>query len=357
VDSYLLKKEIDEKTLRSCYFFYGEEPFLAEEFVEELKQSLFSLDRHDQNIEKFDLAEQSWMEVLDLARTIPFFFSSWRIIVVNIPMGKGERISSIEERIIKDYFSSPSSHTVLVVIYPGRLRRSSPLFRLFSSLPSSLVWVKELKVLKDRALFEWMERKLLTLEKTANKDAMARLAELTGNNLARISNEFEKVSAYVGKKKVIELDDINSVSGWVKSFYEWEIVDNLEKAECEKGLLVLDNLFKEGVRPEYVLGITAKFFRDIFLAKLWLKEKEKDKKGIFRELRPHIQERFGSFYSTKFREFFALVDKISMRTLKVLLAELEEIDLKIKTSDLSAQTLLEGFLFNYCQIRKDSRAI
>lgn len=357
MDSYLLKKEIDEKTLRPCYFFYGEEPFLAEEFVGELKETLFSFENQEYNIEKFDLSEQSWMEVLDLARTMPFFFSSWRIIVVNIPMSRGDRLSSIEERIIKDYFSSPSSHTVLVVIYPGKLKRGAPLFRLFSSLPSSLVWVKELKILKDRALFEWMERKFSSSEKTINQDAMARLAELTGNNLARISHEFEKVDAYVGEKKIIELDDVNSVSGWVKSFYEWEIVDSLEKAEFEKGLLVLDNLFKEGVRPEYVLGITAKFFRDIFLAKLWLKEKEKDKKDIFRELRPHIQERFGNFYSSKFREFFSLVDKISMRTLKLLLMKLEEIDLKIKTSDLSAQTLLESFLFNYCQMRKDVSTI
>ncbi len=357
MDSYLLKKEIDEKTLRPCYFFYGEEPFLAEEFVRELKETLFSLEGQEHNIEKFDLAEQSWMEVLDLARTMPFFFSSWRIIVVNIPMSRGDRLPSIEEKIIKDYFSSPSSHTVLVVIYPGKLKRGAPLFRLFSSFPSSLVWVKELRILKDRALFEWMERKLSSSEKTINKDAMARLAELTGNNLARISHEFEKLAAYVGEKKIIELDDVNSVSGWVKSFYEWEIVDSLEKAEFEKGLLVLDNLFKEGVRPEYVLGITAKFFRDIFLAKLWMKEKEKDKKDIFRELRPHIQERFGNFYSSKFREFFALVDKISMRTLKLLLTKLEEIDLKIKTSDLSAQTLLESFLFDYCQKRKDFRTI
>lgn len=352
MDSYLLKKEIDENNLLPCYFFYGIESFLAEEFVGDLRQTLFSYDDQEHNVEKFDLSEQAWMEVLDLARTIPFLFSSRRIIVVDIPVGKGERLSSLEQRIIKDYFSSPSSHTVLVVIYPGKLNRGTPLFRLFSSLPSTLVWMKELKVLKDRNLFEWMERKLSSLEKTANKDALARLAELTGNNLARINKEFEKVAAYVGEKKVIELDDVNSVSGWVKSFYEWEIVDNLEKAEFEKGLLVLDNLFKEGVRPEYVLGITAKFFRDIFLAKLWLKEKGKDKKDIFKELRPQIQERFGNFYSTKFREFFALVDRISMKTLNIYLAKLEEIDLKIKTTDLSAQTLLEGFLFSYCQMRK-----
>ena len=152
------------------------------------------------------------------------------------------------------------------------------------------------------------------------------------------------------------MDDVNAVSGWIRSFHEWEIVDNLEKADFEKGLIVLDNLFRESVRPEFILGLTAKFFRDLFLAKLWIREKEKDKKAIFKELRPQIQERFDNFYATKFRDFFSLVDRISMSDLNFLLSELNEIDLKIKTTDLSGQTLLEEFLFNYCQMRKGVRA-
>ena len=354
--SFFLGKEIDEKALHPCYFFYGEEPFLAEEFIEELKQGLISPEDQDYNIEKCNLEDHSWMAIMDSARTIPFFFSSWRIITVSLPIGKGERLSSTEEKVIKDYFSSPSDHTVLVVIYPEKLRRSAPVFRLFSSFPSSLVYVKELKPLKSRALFTWMERKLSALGNRATHDAMARLAELTGNNLARVNNELEKISAFIGDKKIVELDDVNAVSGWIKSFYEWEIVDNLEKADFEKGLIVLDYLFRESVRPEFILGLTAKFFRDIFLAKLWLREKEKDKKAIFKELRPQIQERFGNFYATKFRDFFSLVDRIPMDDLNYLLSEIKEIDLKIKTSDLNAQTLLEGFLFNYCQMRKSVRA-
>jgi DNA polymerase III delta subunit len=184
---------------------------------------------------------------------------------------------------------------------------------------------------------------------------MERLAELTGNNLARVNNELEKISAYIGEKKIVELDDVSAVSGWIRSFHEWEIVDNLEKADFEKGLIVLDNLFRESVRPEFILGLTAKFFRDLFLAKLWIREKEKDKKAIFKELRPQIQERFGNFYAAKFRDFFSLVDRISMSDLNFLLSELNEIDLKIKTTDLSGQTLLEEFLFNYCQMRKGVR--
>jgi DNA polymerase III delta subunit len=351
--SSVLGKEIDEKSLHPCYFFYGEEPFLAEEFIQLLKMELISPDDQDYNIEKCNLDDHSWMEIFDLARTIPFFFSSLRIIAVSLPVGRGDRLSSGEEKILKDYFSSPSDQTVLVVIFSGKLRRSSPLFRLFSSFPSSLVHMKELKPLKGRNLFSWMDKKLSSLGKRATHDAMARLAELTGNSLIRVDNELEKISAFIGEKKIVELDDVNAVSGWIKSFYEWELGDNLEKADLGKSLIVLDNLFKESVRPEFILGLTAKFFRDIYLAKLWLREKEKDKKEIFKELRPQIQERFGNFYATKLRDFFYLVERLPMNDLKDLISQLNEIDLKIKTTDLDPQTLLEGFLFSYCQLRKD----
>ncbi len=354
--SYFLRKEIDHKALHPCYFFYGEEPFLAEEFIAELKQALISPEDQDYNIEKCNLDDHSWMAIMDLARSIPFFFSSWRIIQVILPSGKGEKFSSTEEKVIKDYFSSPSDQTALIVIYPGKLPRNKPLFRLFSSFPPSLVYVKELKPLKDRALYMWMDRKLSSLGKRATQDAMARLAELTGNSLACLNNELDKVSAFTGEKKIIELDDVNAISGWIKSFYEWELVNDLEKADFEKSLIVLDNLFKKSVRPEFILGLTAKFFREIFLAKLWLREKEKDRPAIFKELRPQIQERFGSFYTEKFSNFFFAVDSITMSDLNHFISELNDIDLKIKTTDLNAQTLLESFLFHYCQMRKGARA-
>ena len=68
-------------------------------------------------------------------------------------------------------------------------------------------------------------------------------------------------------------------------------------------------------------------------------------------LKPQIQEKFGSFYTNKFRQFFSLVDALSRQEITHLLQELEKIDLKFKTSDLSLQILLEGFLFKYTRLR------
>lgn len=352
-----MKEVIKEENLLPCYFFYGEETFLAYQFIQQLKEALISPDIQEYNVEKFSLEESSWGEIIDLARTIPFFFSPWRIISVEIHEGEKGSLSQKEERILKDYFSSPSAKSILVIIYRGKRKKDFGLFRLLSSLPPHLVSIKELKPLRDRALYAWMDRKLSSRGKSATSEAKQRLEEIKGNNLALLDNELEKLMAYVDDKKIIELDDVNQVSGWAKTFVEWELTNSLEKGDFKQSLIVLNNLFKEGVKPQYILGVVANFFRDIFLAKLWLKEKNKERKAIFKELRPQIQEKFGRFYSTKFDEFFSLVESIPMNVLNRILKDLEKIDVKVKTSGASYQMLLEKFLFDFYTLRREKRLL
>lgn len=354
--SFFLNKEITEESVVPCYFFHGEETFPAHQFTEELREALISPDVQDYNVERFNLEDSTWTEIIDLARTVPFFFS-WRIIVVEASKGKGENLTQAEQALLKDYFVSPSSQTVIVIIFYGKIRKNSPLFQFFSSHPLSLVHIKELKPLKEKSLFSWIDRKLTTLGKAATPEAKRRVDELLGNDLRRLSHELEKLATFVGEKKVIELDDVNQVSGWAKTSFEWELGESLEKADLEQSLIVLNNLFKEGIRSEFILGMIVRFFHEILLAKLWLKEKEKDRKAIFRELKPHIHEGYGRFYMMKFREFFSLVEKLSIKELNGYLDELGQIDFKMKTSDASSQTLLERFLVDYCHERRKERVI
>jgi len=357
VYSFLLNKEIKEENLLPCYFFYGEETFLADQFIQEIKEALISPDNQEYELEKFSLGESTWVEIIDLARTIPVFFSPWRIISVEIPEEKKENLSSNEKKILKDYFFSSLAKTTFVITYCGRIRKSESLLKFFTSFPPSMVCVKELKPLQAKSLYAWMDRKLSLEGKSATLEAKRRLAEIKGKSLRSLDNELEKLMTFIDEKKVIELDDVNQVSGWARTFVEWEFSSSLEKANFKQSLMVLNNLFKEGVRSEYILGITANFFRDIFLAKLWLKEKNKDRKEIFRELRPHITEKFGGFYRTKFMEFFSLVESIPQKELNRILEELKKIDFSVKTSGASCQILLESFLFDFCCLRKEGKFI
>ena len=354
--SFVLKKQISEKTLLPCYFFYGEETYLAYQFVEELKDLLISPEDQDSNVERVSLVDTSWMDIMDLARTIPFFFSSRRILVVEIPQIKGERLSDAENNVLSDYFRSQPEHSVLILIFQGKLRRDAPLLKFFSAYPHQVI-TKELKSLRNRALYGWMEQKFSSWGYSVTLEAKARLEELVGNDLARLNNEIEKIMTFQDEKKSVDRDDVDQVSGRIKFFVEWEVKDSLEKADYKRCLLAYENLFNEGNKPEYILGLTASFFREVFLAKVLLREREKEKKDIFRELRPQISERYGSFYTRKFREFFRLIESIPMENLEHFFNELEQIDLKIKTTDAIPKTLFEGFLYDYCRIRREGRII
>ncbi len=345
--SYLLGGEIREDRLFPCFFLYGEETYLADEFVRQLKDALISPDGQGFNLERFALEESRWADLIDLARTVPFFFSPWRIVVIETAAENDSQLSSLEESIIKDYFRSPSSRTVLIIILAGKVKKTHPLVRFFSRLPSNMICLRELKPLKDGHLSRWIDKKLEERGKLATPEAKRRLEEIIGNDLRRLANELEKIVNFAAEKKVVDLDDVNQVCDWVKTFVQWELSNSLEKANIREILLVLNQLFKEGIKAEYILSIIANFFRDILAAKVWLREK-RDRKEIFARLRPQIQENF-SFYPTKFKTFFSLVEGFSSADLRSIIAELERIDLLVKTSDTSAQVLLEAFVYNYCR--------
>jgi DNA polymerase III delta subunit len=349
----LLEDSFFKESLVPCYLFFGDETFLANQFVLRVKAALISPENQDFSVERFNLSEHSWGDIIDTARTVPFLFSSRRIVVVELSGKKEENLSALEQKVIEEYLSSPSPQSLLIVIFAGNIRQSSPLRRFFASFPSSAVHVEEAKPLKGTALLNWIERRLNTFGKVASPEAKRRIVEIVGNDLARLSSELEKIDTFVSDKKVVEVDDVNEVSGWFKTYAEWEMTDSLESADYEQCLRVLNNLFSEGTRPEYILG----FLRNILMAKMWLKEKNKGKKEIFKEIKPQIKEKFGSFYTTKFRQFFYLVEDVSRKDLTHLLTELEKIDLRFKTSSLSLQTLLEGFLLQYCRLRGQRKRV
>jgi DNA polymerase III delta subunit len=350
-DKLLLEDSVAAESLASCYFFFGEETFLASQFVNKLKAMLIDPNNQDFCVERLSLKDHSWGDVLDTARTVPFLFSTQRLIVVDLSGKREEDLTALEQTLLKEYLASPSPQSILFIIFTGNIKRSSPIVKFFASFPSSVVHVEEVKPLRGRALFGWIDKRFHELGKIAPPETKRRIIEIVGSDLGRLYSEIEKIDTFVIEKKVIEVDDVNEVSGWFKTYAEWEMTDSLERADYDQCVRVLDNLFNEGTKPEYILGVIVRFFRNTLMAKLWLKEKEKDKKEIFRELKPQIKEKFGSFYTTKFRQFFDMIEGINEKDLTVLLKELEDVDLTFKTSGLSLQTLLEGFLLEYCRLR------
>jgi DNA polymerase-3 subunit delta len=358
--SQALGENLREESLSPGYFFYGEETYPAERFVRDLQALLIPPDAGDFRPDLFYLDETKWADILDTARTMPFLFSPLRIIVVRVPEKKpdsdksGEKeaklVSEAEEKLLKAYFASPPSRTLMVVILPGKIRKGHPLVRVFSSLPG--VVAKELKPLRQDRIRPWMEEKARSVGKALTTDAALRLLEIVGCDMRRMENEIEKLAVYVDDKKTIDAADVNRATAWVREFESYELGDALEKANLRECLIVLDNLFKAGEKPVDLLRQIVGFFRNILMAQTQLREKSADKKAIFKQLFPFIQETYRKLYPEKYAGFFSLVEGIRPSDLAAIFEDLENVDVRIKSSDAEAQRLFEVFLYKYCRLRK-----
>lgn len=366
-----------EDSLLAGYMFFGEETFLAEEFIEELKRTLASSADDEFRLTRMDLDETKWREVIDTARTAPFLFASWRAIVVRIPErragsdrgqdkkgdadgeeGKGAKfLSVLDQKILRDYFASPPSRTVLVVLRAGRVRKDDAIVRFFQSLPKGVSSVVEMKPLSAVALMKRADEKANALGKTLTERAKSRLFEVLGQDLRLTLNEVEKLAIYVGDKKGIEEDDVDQVTAWQRSFQTYELDDALAAADFAKGAAVLNNLLAEGERPEQIVGRLTGFFRNVLAAQTRLRERSRTKEEIFRDLFPYISRNFGDLYRRKFDEFFGVVEGLSAAEMNALLGKLRKVDVRLKTSEAVPKMVLEIFLREYCLARKEKTII
>jgi DNA polymerase-3 subunit delta len=377
VFSPLLNADIREDALAPCYFLYGEETFLADEFIDQLRETLAGPSGEDFHVDHFYLDETKWMDITDAARTAPFLFHSWRVIAVRVPERKpgGDKgswkrgdadedevktarfLGETDQKILREYCAEPQARTVLVVVMPGKVRKNDTVVRFFSSLPRSAVVIRELKPLYPNQLRSWADRKAQSLGKSLTAAAKDRLLEVVGSDLRLLGNELDKLAIFVGERRGIDEDDVNEATGWLRSFEVYELDEALAGADFGRGVAVLGNLFSEGERPEMIVARLATYFRNVLTAQTWLREKSRSRDEIFQHFFPYIKAGPGEFYRTKFNAFFSVVEGLSRSDLNSLLRGLSQADVKIKTSDADERTVLEIFLKSYALLRGRKESI
>ncbi len=369
-----------EGAILAGYLFFGEEEYLAEEFVADLGKALAASGGGELHLNRMDLDETKWRDVIDAARTTPFLFEPWRAIVVRVPErktggdrgldrragaegeeGKGSKyLSATDQKILKGYFADPPSRTVIVVIRAGRVRKDDAFVRFFQSLPKTAMSVTEMKRLNSAALMRRADEKARALGKTLTPGARERLFEVLGQDLRLMMNEVSKLAIFVGDKKGIEEDDVDQATAGQRSFQAYELDDALAAADFAKGAAILNDLFAEGERSEVILGRLAGFFRNVLAAQTWLREKSRAKDEIFQTFFPYISKGWGDLYRGKYENFFGVVDGLTPAELNALLRKLRQLDKTLKTTsskDAEEKILFEAFLKEFCLARKTKTII
>lgn len=309
---------------KNLFFFYGEESFLLEEKVLELSAPFSEK-------EVFE-GKEADLNKLALSLSSVSLFSSEKVVWVKNPVFLGKGIEGDELKVFDRFLSLAleGPHRVIVFVLGEKLdQRRKAVVALKKSAS-----VQEFSAFKDWEQDQvegWAQRRVKSVGKAIDQDALTALVQMGGQNLRYLAAEIEKLKTYVGDKTQIKLEDVHASSGGVSA--RWFSFNEAFKTADVKGLLRHSaQLMEAGEDPIKLMGgthATLKFYFQMMAL---------DAQGC--DLAKMAQLLGKNPYFLK-QVFPFVKKKYSLAKLKSLYASLNQKDIGIKSGQIDPEVALE----------------
>lgn len=277
------------------------------------------------SISKYDLSEGLLDDALEDLNTYGLF-SDKKIVIINNFDKMDPLLNNIEE--LLKYVENSSSLNLLFVVSDKYDDRK----KIIKDLKKKMEFIK---ISTDPVEFT---KSCLEGYKIEN-GVINLLVNNTLGDVTRLYNECNKLKTYKINDKYISKDDVEELS-FKKLGDSTEITFQFSRALAEKdkkgALILYQELLNYKIEPLSIIGLLASQFRIMYQVKS-LEEKNMRNDEIASSLKEK------PYRITKTRE---LTRYYSKKEILDLMIKLEDIDLKIKTTSVDANTLVQLFILN-----------
>lgn len=239
----------------------GNESLLATEVIQTLRTETLKGGFSGMNDDSFQAGSARVEEVLGLARTMPMMARSRFILVRDVERweekegktgGKGTpgkgHASALEQLVA--YAEAPSPETCLVLLAPNLDKR-----RRLYTLAKKGDWLVSCDAPNRADLPNWIVERTRARGATIGRDTADLIAELAGPDLAPVADAVERLCLYVGARKKIEEEDVDTCVVRVRSASVWELVTAVGRRDLGKALRILEDVFDPHDRGLPLIGI------------------------------------------------------------------------------------------------------
>lgn len=251
------------------YLIYGDEEYLQEQLVNDIKSKIVNGDLADFNINMIDGEKESIIQVIDCANTLPVF-SERRLVLINNPpyfqakkKDKDVQTKSNGEQLLLKYLEDPLQSTCLVFWIKGGIDKRKKTVKLIDKKGK----IVELNILKGNNLNTWIRNEVQSYGKEIENKALEYIIINSDHSLRVLHNEIEKMVLYIGDETLITLSVCEKLLTKTSEANIFVLVDMMGSKKREEVLMELRNLLGKGEPPIKVLFMIARQFRLMLLAK------------------------------------------------------------------------------------------
>ena len=257
------------------YFFFGEESFLKQETIEDLKKKYLSKNSDKLNFTTYYAGTDPLENILSEAKTVPFMDRYRLILIKNV-----DKFNKEEKEILLSYFKAPSNHAILILDRDSDTQKGDFLNRVRKYVKIQNFFKASVS---DKKAF--IKKEIIRLKKKISKEALDLLNKLLeGSDIGTIKNEIDKLDIFTLLRRDINKADIEMIIGESMNETIFNLTEAIEKHDADRALRIISMLFLKKAKPGEVIGLLAWHLRKNALRnkreKTISKERMKDKTDL-----------------------------------------------------------------------------
>ena len=260
------KEDLSAGTIGAAYVFYGEESYLREYYLGELRKKLVPPGFETFNYHALEGKDLTAQVLTETAEAMPMMAERTLTVVTDwdlFKLGEDQR-----EKLIALLEDLPPYGCIVFVYDILEYKPNRTMKKLCKAL-ESYVEAVEFPAASSADLIPWISRRFKALGKEIDRAAAEYLIFTCGALMTGLVPEIEKIAAYA-KGKTVTQADIDAVADPVLSAEVFKLSDAVIQGRCDEAASILGDLLKMQTEPIMILAALGSQVRRIWTARLAL---------------------------------------------------------------------------------------
>ncbi|MFL0402294.1 DNA polymerase III subunit delta [Bacillus nitratireducens] len=327
-----IHKKIKKKQFAPLYLLYGTEAYFINETIKLITTEALEEEDREFNVVTYDLEEAYLEDVVEDARTLPFF-GDRKVILIKSPLFLTAQKEKLEQniKILEEYIGEPSPFSILVFVAPyEKLDERKKITKLLKKTAD----VVEANAMQVQDVQKWVVSRAEEAHVYIDNPAVSLLLELVGSNVTMLAKEMDKLTLYVGMGGEITSKLVTELVPKSVEQNVFALTEKVVKKDIAGAMQILDGLFTQQEEPIKLLALLVSQFRLLNQVKE-LQQRGYGQNQIASHIGVHPYRVKLAMNQTKF---------FSFEELKRVILELAEADYSMKTGKMDKKLVLEFFL-------------
>ena len=322
-----LKQDIKEGTIGTLYVFHGEETYLRDHYLKQMKEKLLPAGMEEFNLHTLSGKDFDVKTLAQMVDCLPMMSARTMIVVSDWDIYKGDRDA------LAEVLSDLPDYLCLVFVYDLIAYKADARTKL-----AAVVKEKGSVVAFDRQsqgdLVSWIARRFRALDRDISSEDARYLIFLCGDLMTTLASEIGKIGAYAAHHRVTR-QDIDAVATPQLDAVVFQMTDAIAAGNFDKAAEVLGDLFHMQEKPVALLAALGRQLRQLYTARLALEEK----KGV-----PYLMELWGMKSSYPAERLMGAARRFSLAWCRWAVIRCGQTDLAMKSGGGDGEDLLTALL-------------